>query len=137
MTPPQELLHSAHAGGKAADVYWFDAGNNTFWAPKETLIAIRCGPGLACAGAAAVKGTAAEERARRACSRRALCGMPPRPPTCPPARPSHAPPWRSFLLFGWAECNRAQDYVKPGSNVSDPFGNKIKYVELGYPGEWQ
>jgi hypothetical protein len=25
--------------------------------------------------------------------------------------------------------------VKPGSNVTDPFGNKIKYVELGYPGE--
>ena len=28
-----------------------------------------------------------------------------------------------------------QDFVKPGSNVTDPFGNKIKYVELGYPGE--
>ncbi|EFN58607.1 hypothetical protein CHLNCDRAFT_50418 [Chlorella variabilis] len=76
----QELLHKTGLGGKAADVYWFDAGNNTFWAPKETLIAI------------------------------------------------------SFLLFAWAECNRAQDYFKPGSNVSDPFGNSIKYVELGYPG---
>lgn len=29
----------------------------------------------------------------------------------------------------------AQDFVKPGSNVKDPFGNSIKYVELGYPGE--
>lgn len=76
----QELLHSTGLGGKAADVYWFDAGNNTFWAPKETLIAI------------------------------------------------------SFLLFNWAELNRMQDYIKPGSNVTDPFGNKIKYVELGYPG---
>ena len=34
---PQELLHSTHLGGKAADVYWFDAGNNTFWAPKVRL----------------------------------------------------------------------------------------------------
>lgn len=39
--PLQELLHSTGLGGKAADVYWFDAGNNEFWAPKETLIAIR------------------------------------------------------------------------------------------------
>ncbi|PSC72652.1 light harvesting complex A [Micractinium conductrix] len=76
----QELLHKTGLGGAAANVYWFDAGNNTFWAPKETLIAI------------------------------------------------------SFLLFAWAESNRAQDFVKPGSNVTDPFGNKIKYVELGYPG---
>jgi hypothetical protein len=42
----------------------------------------------------------------------------------------------SFLLFAWAECNRAQDYVKPGSNTTDPFGNTIKYGELGYPGEF-
>ena len=40
----QELLHSTGLGGKAADVYWFDAGNNTFWAPKETLIAVRRAP---------------------------------------------------------------------------------------------
>lgn len=39
---PQELLHKTGLGGRAADVNWFDAGNNTFWAPKETLIAIRC-----------------------------------------------------------------------------------------------
>lgn len=40
---PQELLHSTGLGGSAANVYWFDAGNNTFWAPKETLIGIRWG----------------------------------------------------------------------------------------------
>lgn len=47
-----------------------------------------------------------------------------------------AAPLCSFLLFAWAECNRAQDYVKPGSNTTDPFGNTIKYGELGYPGEF-
>lgn len=36
----QELLHSTGLGGKAADVYWFDAGNNTFWAPKVRTVAV-------------------------------------------------------------------------------------------------
>lgn len=62
----QELLHKTGLGGKAADVYWFDAGNNTFWAPKETLIAI------------------------------------------------------SFLLFAWAECNRAQVGAGPVTGAIPP-----------------
>lgn len=41
-------------------------------------------------------------------------------------------PTAGLLLFFAS----AQDYVKPGSNVKDPFGNSIKYVELGYPGEY-
>ena len=45
----------------------------------------------------------------------------------------------SFLLFLWAESNRAQDLRAPGSNTKDPFGNTITYGGLGYPGRliWQ
>jgi len=40
----------------------------------------------------------------------------------------------SFLLFLWAESNRAQDLRSPGSNIKDPFGNTVQYGGLGYPG---
>lgn len=75
----QELLNTLNIS-PAAQINWFDVENATFWAPKETLIAI------------------------------------------------------SFILFAWAEANRAQDLRAPGSNVTDPFGNKITYGGLGYPG---
>lgn len=155
----QELLHSARIS-EAANVYWFDAGNNTFWAPKETLIAIRWGapaqlPAAAWLAPAAPPTLLAAAELDEGCWRPLLLLLLDVAAGCaaarcvllpalaqlpdPAARPAGAPPRppaRSFILFGWAEANRWQDYIKPGSNVTDPFGNKIKYVELGYPGEW-
>ena len=96
---PQELLHKTGLGGAAANVYWFDAGNNTFWAPKETLIAIRCVGGSAIETSVAAAAAAAAANIGHCCD----SGLPRRGGTRLPPRchfpPSSLAPADRFLLF--------------------------------------
>ena len=119
---PQELFHSSGLGGPAANVYWFDAGNNTFWAPKETLIAVRWGAHaclcvrvLMCARAAnegaATRGKSQSHQLCLVAGGRCGSGCVGMHAPCQPERPARCTPPPSpcsFLLFAWAESNRLQ-----------------------------